>query len=91
LSFTELIGETRSRMPRDATVIAVLSRVDESTAIALGTLAREGYAVAAILNVFENDEYAAASGLLVAQGVETRHLRDEPSILSLCRRAVLRC
>ena len=77
-------------MPRDATVIAVLSEVTEENAIALGNLAREGYAVTAILNMYENDEYAEASGKLISQRVETRQLRDEPTIVSLCRRTVLR-
>jgi uncharacterized protein (DUF58 family) len=49
LSFPRLTLEVASRMPRDATVIAILPRVPTETAIALGTLRRQGFAVSAIL------------------------------------------
>lgn len=90
LRFHELIGETRSDLPRDATVIAILSQIDESGAVALGSLVREGYAVTALVNVYDTYEYAAAAGLLMSQGVAVRQLRDEASIVSLCQAAVLR-
>ena len=49
LTLEQLTTETVSRMPRDATVLTIIPRVDESTAIALGNLKRRGYAVSAIL------------------------------------------
>src|SRR5207247_10090560 len=54
LTFAQLIAETDSRLPRDATVIAVLGQVTPETALALGSLRRRGYAVAAILVIFED-------------------------------------
>jgi len=86
----QLINETASRLPRDATVVAILPKVTEEHAIALGNLKRRGYAVTAVLNLYEEYDFAEASGPLVSQGIETRHLRDEPAIVAFCRRLVLR-
>lgn len=90
LDLTQLINETASRMPRDATVVAILPMVTEEHAIALGNLRRRGFAVTAILNMYEEYDFALASGPLLAQGVETRHLKEETAIVELCRRFVLR-
>ena len=90
LNMMELIAETTGRIPRDATVIALLRRVTPNTAIALGTLKRQGYAVSAMINVHGVDEFASASGALLAHGIETHHLRDEEAIARICRRYVLR-
>jgi hypothetical protein len=90
LDLVQLIDETASRMPRDASVVAVLPKVTEEHAIALGNLKRRGLAVTAVLNVYDMSDFATASVPLVAQGIETRHLRDEPAIVSICRRLALR-
>ena len=90
LSFAQLISETGSRLPRDASVIAVLSNVTTETAIALGNLRRSGYAVTAIVNVFEVNDFEQNLGLLLAEGIEARHLREKDSITSICRSYVLR-
>ena len=90
LTFAELASETTSRMPRDATVVAVLRRVTAQTAISLGNIKRRGFAVSAILNVFETYDFADASAPLLAQGIETRHLREEADIATICRAFVLR-
>ncbi len=90
LTFAQLIGETTSRLPRDASVVAILTSVTTETAIALGNLRRRGFAVTAILNVYENFDFAEASGPLLAEGVETRQLRDESQIPSVCQQHVIR-
>lgn len=77
LTFAELVSETSSRLPRDATVVAILPKVTEQTAIALGNLRRHGLAVTAILNMYEDWQYAAAAGMLLAEGVESRHLKEK--------------
>src|SRR6185437_13283705 len=48
LSFAQLVVETTSRLPRDATVVAVLAAVSPETALALGSLRRRGHAVVAV-------------------------------------------
>lgn len=90
LDFMQLVSEVTSRLPRDATVIAVLPQVTMSTAIVLGSLKKQGYAVTAILNVYESVAFADAAGPLLAQGIATHHLRDEASIATVCRRLILR-
>lgn len=90
LALPELIEESASRMPRDATVVAILPRGDETSAIALANLRRRGFAVTVLLNFFDDYEYAQAAGFFQAEGIETRHLRDEQSVMDICRQYALR-
>ncbi|MFO0904021.1 MAG: DUF58 domain-containing protein [Pirellulales bacterium] len=89
LSFAQLVSEVDDRLPRDATVIAILPRVTEEHAIALANLRRRGLSVTAVLNLFDEYEYAQAAGPLIAAGIETRQLQHRDSIRSLCRRYVV--
>ena len=90
LTFAQLVGETTSRMPRDATVVALLRRVTDQTAISLGNIKRRGFAVSAIVNVHDNYDFADMSAPLLAQGIETRHLHSHADIATICRAYVLR-
>lgn len=90
LTLPQTVLETSSRMPRDATVIAILPRVTPEIAIALGMLRRRGLAVIAIVNVFEQQEYADAAGPLIAEQIETRHLHSEESVVEICAQYWLR-
>jgi uncharacterized repeat protein (TIGR01451 family) len=90
LTFAQLVQEVQDHLPRDATVVAILPRVTPEQAIMLSTLKRQGYAVMAILNLHDEYEFGQAAGLLLAEGIESRQLRDEQSIVSLCNQAVLR-
>jgi uncharacterized protein (DUF58 family) len=90
LTLAQLIGEAASQMPPSATVIAILTRVTPETAIALGNLRRRGWAVAAIINVFEELRLAEMSAMLLAERVETRHLADRAAIPRVCMQCVLR-
>jgi uncharacterized protein (DUF58 family) len=90
LRLPELLSETSGRIPRDATVVAILASVSEQNAIALGNLKRQGFAVTAVIGVFEEFDFARAAGPLLAQGIETRQLKDEAAIVGLCRQYVLR-
>src|SRR5688572_19724228 len=90
LTLPQLIEETASRMPRDATVIAILPGSSQESALALGMLRRRGFAVTAILNLFETDDFADAAAPFLAERIEVRQLRDERSIVEICRRFALR-
>lgn len=90
LTLPQLVGESIGRMPRDATVVAILPAVTAEVAITLGNLMRRGFAVTAILNLYEEYDFAEASGPLLAQGIETRHLKDRSRIVTICQRYVLR-
>ncbi len=86
LEFAAFLGEVASRLPRDATAIAILARVPESAAIALAGLKRRGFAVAVLINVYDEHEYAVAAGPLIAAGIDTRQLRGPDDIRAICRR-----
>ena len=85
LTFSQLILETSSRLPRDATVIAVLPDVTEETAFALGSLRRRGYAVSAVLVIFDEHQYTMAAGRLLGMGVASRRVNNEAALAALCR------
>ncbi|MGD9721147.1 MAG: DUF58 domain-containing protein [Pirellulales bacterium] len=90
LNLAQLVSETGSRLPRDATVVAIVTSVTEESAVALGNLRRRGFAVTAIVNVFEERDYAEAAGKLLAERIETRHLKDEAAVSEICRLHALR-
>jgi uncharacterized protein (DUF58 family) len=90
MPFAGLVLETAGRLPRDATVIAVLAEVSVETAVALGNLKREGFAVTAILMVMDFKELEKGHGRLVAEGVrDVRHLAKPEGLPTLCRQQVM--
>ena len=90
LPLAALIEEAASRMPRDATVIAILPPGSAESAVALGNLRRRGFAVIVLLNLFEEWDFAVAAAPFLAEGIDTRHLKDEESIMEICRSFALR-
>jgi uncharacterized protein (DUF58 family) len=87
MSFAQLVLEMGPRMPRDATVIAVLPRVPMETSVALGQLRRQGFAVSAVLVGLPEDgtdARAVAAGRLMAEGVrDVRYVNAEPDVSAL--------
>jgi uncharacterized protein (DUF58 family) len=90
LNFPQLVSEVAGRLPRDATVVAILTKVSYETAVALGELRHKGLAVTAIVNVYEEIEFAEFAGLLRAEGIDVRHLKSVEALPTLCRQYVLR-
>jgi uncharacterized protein (DUF58 family) len=89
LTFAELVSETISRLPRDATILAVLPEVSVESAIALGNLRRAGLAVAVVLILLDDAPLERAYGRLVSEGIrDIRHLKGEEELPELCRRQV---
>ncbi|MDA7977276.1 MAG: DUF58 domain-containing protein [Pirellulales bacterium] len=84
LNLPELVLETEGRMPRDASVIAIISALTPENALALAELHRRGFAVTAIINVYEQSEFAALAGRLLAEGIPSRHLKSKESIAMIC-------
>jgi uncharacterized protein (DUF58 family) len=90
LEFPALLLECQARLPRDATVTAVLTRVTEATAIALGNLRRSGFAVTAVLVSFDEQNYhdwaspPEWAGRLMGEGIDFRRVQDEASLTELC-------
>lgn len=83
-TFAQLALELAGRMPRDATVIAVLPRVPVETAIALGTLRRQGFAVSVLLIGLDENEKLEAHGRLLAERVrDIRYVNTVEELASL--------
>ena len=89
LTLPQLVVETASRLPRDATVVALLGAVDAETALALGNLRRRGLSVTAVLVLFEDDVCERAMGMLLAERIDVRHIKNEAELAAVCRRQVL--
>jgi uncharacterized protein (DUF58 family) len=90
LSFPQLVYETGSRLTRSATVVAILTAVTPATAVALGALRRRGLAVSAIINVYDEYDYARLAGPLIAEQIDVRQLRDRAAIPYVCLKTVAR-
>jgi hypothetical protein len=89
LSFARLVIESTGRIPRDATVVAILASLSLESALALGELRRKGLAVSAILKLYEDHEFERASAQLAAEGISARHLKSVETLPSLCMEYVL--
>jgi uncharacterized protein (DUF58 family) len=90
LDFASLLLEAAGQIPRDATLTAIVSRPDFETAVALGEIRRKGFAVTAIVNVYDDEAFRRASALMAAEGIEVRHLKSVEALPTLCREYVLR-
>ncbi len=91
LTLAELAVETASRMPRDATIVAILADVSVETALALGSLRRQGYAVSVILIIMGEGHIETCFGRLREEGVtDIRHLGSEAELPELCQQQVRR-
>jgi uncharacterized protein (DUF58 family) len=90
LEFPQLVAETISRLPRDATVVAILPQATPAALLALQMLRRRGYAVTAILNIFAEYDFGLASAMLTAAGITAHQLKDETSVADICREFALR-
>src|SRR5262249_48082962 len=89
LTSSQLLIETASRLPRDATVVVLLPAVPVETALALGNLRRQGFAISVVLIALAEDQHETGYGRLLAEGImDVRHLRDEAGLPDLCRRQV---
>lgn len=89
LKFPQLILEAGSRLPRDATVVAVLPEVTTETSVALADLVSKGMAVTVVLNLYDLGDFEHAYFQLLSDGIDVRHLKDRDSIPGICREYVV--
>jgi uncharacterized repeat protein (TIGR01451 family) len=90
MTFAGLVLETAGRLPRDATVVAVLPDATMETAVALGNLRRQGFAITAVLIALDVHALAKAHGRLLSEGIrDVRHLPREEGLPSLCQQQVM--
>jgi uncharacterized protein (DUF58 family) len=96
LELAGLIGEAAMQIPRDATVVAVLSRVTPEMAMALGELVRSGFLVTVIVVIFGAEvlpDWAAPpewAGILLGQGINFHMVTSEEGVTNLCAQSVVR-
>jgi uncharacterized protein (DUF58 family) len=96
LDFATMLETVASQIPRDATVVPVLRQVTPAMAIALGSLARRGFLVTAVIAAFEKEpvpDWAQPpewAGLLLAQGIDFRVVNTEEAVMNLCAEAIVR-
>jgi uncharacterized protein (DUF58 family) len=84
IDFARLALEMAPRIPRDATVIAILPRVPVESAVALGTLRRQGFAITAILIGLDETHKLEAHGRLLAEAVrDIRYVNTEEELANL--------
>jgi uncharacterized protein (DUF58 family) len=89
LTLAGLLRETAGRLPRDATVIAVLPAVSVEAAVALGSLRRLGLAVTVVLVMLDDTALETAyKRLLSANLRDVRHLKSEAALPDLCRASI---
>jgi uncharacterized repeat protein (TIGR01451 family) len=90
LSLCGLIEEAGNRLPKNATVVAILGEVSTETALVLGSLRRQGYAVTAVLVLFREEVLVEAHACLAAERIDVRSVTDEASVAVLCQRQMVR-
>jgi uncharacterized protein (DUF58 family) len=88
LTLPQLIAETENRLPRMLSVLVIVQRVDEASALALSMLRRRGYAVTVIVNQIK-DDYMESAARLASYHLPTLGLYDEETIPVLSRRWLL--
>ena len=96
LDFSGLVREAAVQLPRDATVVAVFSRVTPEMAQALGELARRGFLVTAIVVFFGGEmlpDWAKPpewAEILLAQNINFHMVNSEDAVTNLCAQAIVR-
>jgi uncharacterized protein (DUF58 family) len=96
LDFQGLIREASVQLPRDATIVAVLSRVTPEMAQALGELVSRGFLVTAVVAIFGGDvlpDWAKPpdwAEILLAQNINFHTVNSEEAVTSLCAQAIVR-
>jgi uncharacterized protein (DUF58 family) len=96
LEFSEMLAEAACRIPRDATVVAVLRRVTPAGAAALGELARRGFLVTTIVVSIDLEpppDWAQPpdwAKMLLSHNIDFRVVNSEEAVTNLCAEAIVR-
>lgn len=84
--FADFVLEVAPRLPRDTTALALTPFVNERTALALGNLRRQGFAVAVILVLPSEGTVEDMLGRLAAEGIrDVRVLNQEAELPEICQ------
>ncbi|MFN6050680.1 MAG: DUF58 domain-containing protein, partial [Planctomycetia bacterium] len=86
LKFAQMIQEVAAHLPRDLTLVAILSGVTEEAAMALGNLKQQGFAVSAVLVQLDEEGLNRSFKRLVSNGIrEIRHVENSDELPQMCR------
>ena len=89
LTLPELLIEVEGQLSRETTLLFIVQEATEDDLAAIIGLARQGAAVAVIINTLEVDQYLDLAGPLIAMRIPTYHLTDEQSIRGICQQVNL--
>ncbi len=96
MEFSDMVQELDGRIPRDATVVAVLKGVTPAIAAALGGLARRGFLVTTVVvssGAGSIPDWARPpdwAEMLLAQGIDFHLVNSEEAISNLCAQAIVK-
>lgn len=90
LFLPDLIDEASGYIPRDTTLIAILSHATAERAVALSALQRQGMAVVVLLIISEQSELEKSHLILAGEGLEVREIQDETDIAAVCQQQFIR-
>jgi len=94
LNFGEFVAEIAPHLPREVTVVAVVGDVTAETALALGQLRRRGFAVTALVIVFDEPDVSDWAqpqqwvAHLLSEGVAFRRVNSRESLARLGGRPI---
>ena len=80
LTFAQLVARDGQPAAAERDGDRAAHGVTPDTAIALGNLRRRGFAVTAIINVFDEYDFAKLAAPLLAERIDARQLRDRAAI-----------
>ena len=96
LDFPGLLAEAAMQLPRDATVVAVLSHITPEAAQAVGELRRRGFLVTGVVVMFGAEmlpDWARPpewAEILLSQGVDFHMVNSEEAVTNLCAQSLVR-
>ena len=90
LTLAELLIECESRLSNETTILLILQQCPPESIAAIVSLSRRGWAVAAIINTHDINDFSAEAGPLIASRIPVFHLSTRDSIAEVCRQATLR-
>ena len=81
LSFIGLVADIAHRLPRDASIVALLPTASIDTATMLGNLRRRGFAISVILLAVDEDDGAVFYGRLLTESIrDVRFINSESDL-----------
>ena len=90
LGLGPLLLEVAGRLPRDASLVAILATATDEAAQVLGQLRRRGLVVTAVLVAFDALERIDHGARLIAEGIPIRTVGDAAELSALCRGRLVR-